>query len=1849
MNETQRIVLEAIYRVEQEQLRRNNFDFWLTPAEIAASIPSELRLTDLQVRQALRALWTMRKVMQVCLGDSVHEQLVDVALDGLDAHGQEQTLKLEQNDVRGAPGAAYQQVAIYPIDADVRYRSRIAEMSRLLSYNYQRFNMAPATGLLRYERRPQRRPRYTRDIAQVMEQWSQDVNAGRIQVENDLGALEGYSLQSHVDCSCLARAMQAVMETLDRQLQGRGRDSVLAPFQVRSIAATLAGLYSNSYRKQYHAHVVTAGVGAGKSFAFQIGALIHVAYMALAGQRQVQVLLLYPRVVLAANQFQDLNELTAATAHRLGTEILPPCLDAGGQLIEQMGVNREQAGALLHAIQAGYQGNRQILISNLDTLANRLVHPEASVGLTRGLDLVVFDEIHLLRGVYGGHARMLLKRIELMRRLSRLRGDAPDVSFEQLLGQANTVPSPYFVAASATISEPRQHSARILSQTPSHILHIGPGEEDETGWVHHVFLKQKPEVSSTTAAINATACLIHNRRDGIFREYYERVDGAPISLEDLANPIQPSNEIRPRQPEHVHKTLGFCDSLDSIGSWADLVSDNENTKFASMPNGVNPATTGGIPYFVRFQEPLWRVVHHMSFRARPHVWQDRLRSHYGQLCRKCKQGIRESTSRFFPNASQRQIERIQSLWSLDPGDSYLAFLRIHPALFGASRLTPMHEARQAAHVENLEKCPFFRCGLCWWWSIDHLGSNRPAPPSHTQPLHGFKKPAQTNDGKYHSVNAIRLRTFTSNTEFSAMALTSINSVFRGNGSRIFRGRAFEGVEENAVFVIGSPRIEVGIDMSCVMDGITFRAMRDPASFQQKTGRVGRELQSDSLLIHVATASLREQYYFRNPRIILDPDYLQPIPLHERNAIIARNHYFMAILDFICQQGVGPSAGRIPEDGHRLNLVNDQTLDGFRRFADKVHGVYDFLFGNHSRQARNLSNLCEYLRLLGASDEEIEHPSGEVANLQPANGLTTHLMGAVDTFRHDFGLGFLQTPLLVQGSQTTLAQICGFPRNPFAADFPGLPRHEQFVRDYHEDPRTTVMTRSYLWQLLTMPVFRRGIPSRQIPGNQPWLWVPTLFESVGNESVLVFQEMELGRKDRGVETTALAIALLCPGTFTYRYYNDTGPLKVPVSSFGASGLAPLGPRIEAVRINVSDGEFYEPAGCRPLTPADMPRGFHAAGPQIPVLRPRQIGLIHAGSNPIPVLRGLIGDNDEANWPGPNDPRFSPLPTPPRSFPLRWYRAMPGAPQEIPCRFQQAFSAGPQSSQLPRLHLPPVVRLFSTVRFDPSLQVTDFVWGLDRTFTTRQVEPARLVYRDAQNVTGQAIAIGHHYRTPGLEFRLDFTPGSVLADFLQTVLQHPDSAVYQSLLWQVLSAFLSEHARSSPAPGAAPWVQGTCPSVFTVQDITKIVAFHLLETWHPSPGSCQLPAGRFLPTLPDMASCFVQGHANYIDNNRFCSLCQALAEAQDPYDVQARIRTLTNTWENFANASGQAGALDDKFFTATIRRILLNTLGLSLHAASLRLSGAEESDLSYFYKVHDDDTASIYLFDTDQFGNGTAQLIRDHFYISPIERTLNSRLAALGQNPDPLPTTDFCACFEEALQECDNSQAGHLAFHNMTANQEPFVTISAAVQGERRTAGLALDFVRQIMQLDSYDDMVAFQICPEFLAYLTSPTVNYPAYAGQQLIGSPEYPTFQSLESAMGMCLSGCLECVVAPEQNIHGPLAAVISVNKLLLDSLYRERVCQTGAPVCDAAYPGAGPARTTRWRELALTVAAATGTPIPGQLAMQVRLIQPMGDRPAVDIAVSPATTPGPWSRVFRVDWGPAGPPRPLVRPRMTL
>src|SRR5262249_31043845 len=153
------------------------------------------------------------------------------------------------------------------------------------------------------------------------------------------------------------------------------------------------------------------------------------------------------------------------------------------------------------------------------------------------------------------------------------------------------------------------------------------------------------------------------------------------------------------------------------------------------------------------------------------------------------------------------------------------------------------------------------------------------------------------------------------------------------------------------------------------------------------------------------------------------------------------------------------------------------------------------------------------------------------------------------------------------------------------------------------------------------------------------------------------------------------------------------------------------------------------------------------------------------------------------------------------------------------------------------------------------------------------------------------------------------------------------------------------------------------------------------------------------------------------------------------------------------------------------------------------------------------------------------------------------------------------------------------------------------GERQVAGTAFDFLRSNLGTTSFDHILPFRACPEFVAHVS----QYPRYGGT-LLPSALYPTFQALESAMGFCVDGCISCILAPEQNVYGILSARDTASKLLLDALYRVVVCEGSDAVSLLTYPGTGPGRTESFQNLAMRVAEAMGKSIPTVTPFQVEL-----------------------------------------------
>ena len=140
-------------------------------------------------------------------------------------------------------------------------------------------------------------------------------------------------------------------------------------------------------------------------------------------------------------------------------------------------------------------------------------------------------------------------------------------------------------------------------------------------------------------------------------------------------------------------------------------------------------------------------------------------------------------------------------------------------------------------------------------------------------------------------------------------------------------------------------------------------------------------------------------------------------------------------------------------------------------------------------------------------------------------------------------------------------------------------------------------------------------------------------------------------------------------------------------------------------------------------------------------------------------------------------------------------------------------------------------------------------------TRDVEPARLVFWEPDG--NRPAVLGHEYQTAGIRFELDLGDESRIGQFLRQLWDHPQSGVVQTVLLQVLYAFLAEYARNPVPPGSPPWMQPSRASVFVARNLRTLVLFHLLERWHPPAGENRGPGAPFVLDLAALAGCFTAG--------------------------------------------------------------------------------------------------------------------------------------------------------------------------------------------------------------------------------------------------------------------------------------------------------------------------------------------------------------------------------------------------------
>jgi DEAD/DEAH box helicase domain-containing protein len=165
--------------------------------------------------------------------------------------------------------------------------------------------------------------------------------------------------------------------------------------------------------------VLSTGTASGKSLAYQLPALTAVLeHRGRHAERGASILYISPTKALAQDQL--------ASVSGLGLDVRVATHD-GDSSYDERDWTREHG---------------EYVLTNPDMLHRSLLpRHERWAGLFRSLDLVVVDECHHYRGVFGAHVAQVLRRL---RRVCAFHGREPT-----------------FVLASATVGNPAEHASRL--------------------------------------------------------------------------------------------------------------------------------------------------------------------------------------------------------------------------------------------------------------------------------------------------------------------------------------------------------------------------------------------------------------------------------------------------------------------------------------------------------------------------------------------------------------------------------------------------------------------------------------------------------------------------------------------------------------------------------------------------------------------------------------------------------------------------------------------------------------------------------------------------------------------------------------------------------------------------------------------------------------------------------------------------------------------------------------------------------------------------------------------------------------------------------------------------------------------------------------------------------------------------------------------------------------------------------------------------------------------------------------------------------------------------------------------
>jgi hypothetical protein len=948
-------------------------------------------------------------------------------------------------------------------------------------------------------------------------------------------------------------------------------------------------------------------------------------------------------------------------------------------------------------------------------------------------------------------------------------------------------------------------------------------------------------------------------------------------------------------------------------------------------------------------------------------------------------------------------------------------------------------------------------------------------------------------------------------------------------------------------------------------------MRSAASFQQKVGRVGREDDSDSLVVTFLAHRPTDAHFAHLPSRLIDAAHLDPIPLKSENPDVLLNHMFAAGLEFLASR----SPGTIPSAGHELNIIGPGSPRVPDSWEDKVHGCMSFIAANRlalrsfmlaatkqgsasfSEAEKTIDSLLSLLGIFVVDLSGAYAPGRTAAHWfkenQPLTPTPTfaNLLASLEGALESLGSAQIVAPQSLQPAISAL-RVEANAVTPIAANLAGAATNLMTATatamgsglsssvaqilleavNKAQSAATSLASLSLASPLthlrsahaIIQAFFEQPDPStrmmeqyylhdiltRLLPFRAfyPFGLVRTHFQHVNARQVHV----NLPGNEHDSESLATALYELLPGTWNYRWVRPRKSKCGPINQL--AGTVEYYANLS--NIEGPNRAAFEATGAT-LSPSEVPADMPAVAPgtTVPILRPIRLLVDLSFNRPVARFDNqLIGDDDESGRVDGLPPNRS-CPTLPRSFPATWYRVTPSANAQ-----PVLGKADPSNGTSPLPHTFPALGrvLYERVTFSAELKTDRYVYAIDRSYGSGAIESPRIHYR--YGATSHPVVLGDTLRnTDGITFHLK---QSALDAVVGASVGSPGH-IRGEMTIRALRRFIAQGVGCGP---------------FQAEMIRKVL---LMEHLGTGGSLVNLDAVAIQALLAGMT----QAQYDQISRN----LIDGLYAGVDPAE-SAAARVRQTSWYADAWPALQAlQAIGAQFTPQRVadigKDILVHTLAVTALDGLSRLVGATDGDLAYF---HQPDRNEYYIFDSVEGGNGCAETITRFLQVPPLRRILAARAGGAGT----LPSADGFKLMEETLAACPAQSATRLLVETCRQGvADPSLLqfpkgVAADIQARIRHEYDPITGARAVVDhllrtqptiFKDWSDLLWLQILPERFAL--------------QLVAANICSNLQSLRLRTHLCVSGCLECVDNGDQSIYGALASREHVSNNLLDAIRR--------------------------------------------------------------------------------------------------